>query len=155
MADVITTSEWLEIGGYPFATPAAQITSLVPLFRAPSRRGGDLVMSGASGVRPYARIITATELVFPGVVFGDQDREGTPHSDPREGLTLNLDEIYEEVLAIPATVAGTIAAIWHRADGAAWTADVHVEGFVPTPRTPHVVDFELSISIAAGRFVAP
>lgn len=156
MPDVITASEYLVINDYPFATPAARITSLVPLFRGPaSRRGNDLVMNGANGRRPYARILDTTELVFAGTIWGDRDREGVAHSTPRAGLTLNLDEIHAEVLAIPATVAGTVEAEWHRADGATWTADVIVEDFTVRALSPRAVEFALTISIPAGWFVPP
>lgn len=156
MPDVITATEYLKINNYPFATPAARITSLVPLFRGPaSRRGGDLIMNGANGRRPYARVLDATELVFPGKVWGDRNRENAVQSNPRVGLTANLDAIHTAVLAIPATVAGTVIAEWHRADGAVWTADVHVEDFTVTPLSPRAVSFNLTISIPGGWFEAP
>lgn len=156
MPDVITAAEWLVINDYPFATPAARITSLVPLFRGPaSRRGADLIMNGANGRRPYARILDATELVFPGKVWGDRKRDGTAHSGNRAGLTLNLDEIHTSVLAIPATVDGTVEAEWHRADGDTWTADVIVEDFTVSRLSVRAVSFNLTISIPGGWFVPP
>lgn len=156
MPDVITATEYLEVNDYPFATPAARITSLVPLFRGPaSRRGGDLIMNGANGRRPYARILDATELVFPGKVWGHRDRENAVHADPREGLTLNLDAIHTAVLAIPATVDGTVEAAWHRADGDVWTAEVHVEDFTVAPLSPRSITFALTLSIPGGWFLPP
>lgn len=151
MPDVITATEYLEIGSYPFATPAARITDLTPLFSLPERRGGDLVIPGASGARPYARLIASTQLVLPGVVWGDRDRTGAATASPRSGLMSNLDAI-ATALAIPATVAGTLSATWHRASGANRTAAIHVEGFEVAAFGPGAARFRLTITIPAGRF---
>lgn len=151
MPDVITATEYLEINSYPFATPAARITDLTPLFNMADRRGGDLVIPGASGARPYARLVSATQYVLPGVVWGDRDRTGAATAGARSGLMSNLDAIHS-ALAIPATVAGTLTATWHRASGGNKTAAVHVEGFEVTRWGPRAARFRLTITVPAGRF---
>lgn len=150
MPDVITAVEYLEINSYPFATPAARITDLTPLFSLATRRGGDLLIPGASGARPYARIVSATQLVLPGVVFSDKTRTGAT-AGGRAGLMGNLDAI-ATALAIPNTTAGTLAAVWHRASGSNWSAAVQVEAFEVSAFGPGAARFKLTLTIPAGRF---
>lgn len=146
MADLITAAEWLDIGGYPFATPAARITDLTPLFSAPALRGTDVIMPGANGARPYPRLRGVTKITLPGVVFGDADREGTAHTDARAGLFLNLDAIHAEVTALAAG-DGTRVATWTRGDGTVWKTGLHVEGFECAALSPTTVRFRLSLSL--------
>lgn len=152
MPDVITAAEYLIVNSTPLATPAWRLTSLVPLWSSAEVRGSDRLLPGATGVRPFRRRPTVTRLVFPGVVFGDRNREGVAYPDGRTGLHTNLDALHTAIVEPPATDAGTHAATWVK-PGTDKTADVHVVAFTPTRLGPTSVRFTLELSIPAGRFV--
>lgn len=152
MADLITSDEYLIINSVPLATPAWRLTSLVPLWSGAEVRGQDRILPGVNGVRAYKRRPTVTSLVFRGIVFGLQDREGTPYADFRAGLHANLDVLLTQIVEPVTTGDGTHAATWVR-PGTDKTADVHVVGFTTSDgAVPWEVAFALEISIPAGRF---
>lgn len=151
MPDVITADEYLIINNVPLATPAWRLTDLTPLWTSAAVRGSDRLLPGAPGVRALRRRPTATVLVLPGVVFGNQDREGTAHPDARTGLHANIAVLQSEIIEPPTSGDGTRAATWV-IPGTDKTADVHVTAFTPTAFTPDTVRFVLELSIPAGRF---
>lgn len=152
MPDVITSDEYLIINSVPLATPAWRLTSLVPLWSGAEVRGRDRPVPGTSGVLVHRRRATVTSLVLPGIVFGLQDREGTPYGDYRTGLHANLDVLLTQIVEPVATTAGTHSATWVK-PGTDKTADIHVTGFSTSDGVvPWEVRFSLEISIPAGRF---
>lgn len=150
MPDVITASEYLVINSVPLATPAWRITDLTPLWSGADLRGRDRVKPGAEGATPVRRVLAATRLVLPGVVFGTHNREGTPYGDVRTGLRTNLDVLHTQVVDPPAG-DGTHAATWVL-PGTDKTADVHVVGFSTRAFSPAAVRFTIELSIPSGRF---
>lgn len=152
MPDVITSAEHLVINSVPLATPAWRLTSLVPLWSGADVRGRDQLIPGVAGAIAHRRRATATRIVLPGIVFGVQDREGTPYADYRTGLHANIDVLLTQIVEPVATAAGTHAATWVR-PGTDKTAAVHVTGFSTSDGVvPWEVRFALEISIPAGRF---
>lgn len=150
MPDVITRSTYLEIASTPLATPAWRILDLSKLYGI-SKRGADLVMPGASGVRPYERVITYRSVALPLLVEGAQSRTGTPYSNIYEGLDDNIDALMTAIIVPPGTTAGTRAAVWHRATGNL-SADVHIEGLEPEAWGKGWLRFSLELSVPAGRW---
>lgn len=152
MPDVITRSTYLEISSTPLATPAWRVLDLSRLYGM-SKRGTDLVMPGAEGVRPYERVVTFRSVALPLIVFGAQDRTGASNSNIYLGLDDNVDALMAAIVEPPGTTAGTRAAVWHRATGN-FTADVHVEGLDPEAWGRGWCRFSLELSIPAGRWAA-
>jgi hypothetical protein len=150
MADVITRSTYLEIATVPLATPAWRILDLSRLYGL-EKRGSDLVMPSAEGARPYERKVTLRTVGLPLLVEGQQDREGAPHANLYEGLDDNIDALMTAIVEPPGTTEGTLAAVWHRANGD-WSADVHVESMTPQAWGRGWLRFTLELSIPAGRF---
>lgn len=155
MAYVITADEYLEISGYPLATPAIRLLDLSPLWSIEYRRTS-VPMPYVSGRVPYPTRYEEVAYSLPGKVFGFTTSEGAATSGYRAGLTANLDELRAEVLAEVATGDGTRPAIWHRGDGLTRVADVQVVGF--STRAAQVateLDFSLEITVPAGVWAAP
>jgi hypothetical protein len=153
MPDLITRSTYLEISSTPLATPAWRILDLSRLYGM-SKRGADLVMHGAEGVRPYERIVTIRSVALPLIVEGRQNREGTTYGNIYEGLDDNIDALMTAVVVPPGTTEGTRAAVWHRATGNL-TADLHVEGLEPERWGKGWIRFSLELSNPAGRWATP
>lgn len=151
MADVLTRTTYLEISSTPLATPAWRIMDLSVLYGM-SKRGGDRVLPGASGVHPLERKVTIRTVSLPLLVFGAQNREGTPYANLNLGIDDNVDALMDAIVDEVGSTAGTRAAIWHRATGN-YTADVHVEGLEPETWGRGWVRFSLDISIPAGVWV--
>lgn len=150
MPDVLTRSTYLEISSTPLATPAWRVLDLSKLYGM-SKRGSDLVMPGASGVRPYERVVTFRSIGLPIIIMGRQKRDGTVNSNIYEGLDDNVDALMTAVVEPPGTTEGTRAAVWHRATGNV-SADVHVEAFEPEAWGNGWIRFMLELSIPAGRW---
>lgn len=149
MADLITAAEYLEINSTPMATPAWRITSLVPLWGGPSLRGDDRLIEGVAGLRPYRRLVTATRVALPLVIWGDANREGTPYSDVRIGLHTNMDALVAAIVTPPLTTAGTYTATWHK-PGTDRSAAVHVLGLAVRELSVRSIRATLQLSIPAG-----
>ena len=148
MPTVITRDQYLEINSVPLATPAWRILDLSRLYGL-DVRGSDRLLPTAAGVRPLRRRITIRTVGLPLLVLGATDHEGTPNANLYEGLDDNIDYLMTNVIEPAATVAGTRAAVWHRANGNV-TADVHVEGLQPDTWGRGWVRFVLELSIPAG-----
>lgn len=149
MPDVITFDEYLEVNSIPLATHAWRITSLVPLWAGPELRGEDRLIEDVSGLRPYRRVVTATHVALPMMIFGHKNREGTAYGDARLGLHTNWDVLYTGLLTPPLTTAGTVTAVWHK-PGTDRTAAVHVLGLAVREFSPQSIRATLQLSIPAG-----
>lgn len=152
MPDVITRSTYLEIASTPLATPAWRILDLSRLYGM-AKRGSDLVMPGADGVRPYERRVTFRSVGLPLLVMGAQSRTGSANTNIWEGLDDNVDALMTAIVEPPGTTEGTRTAIWHRATGNL-TADVHVERLEPESWGLGWIRFTLELSIPAGRWAS-
>jgi hypothetical protein len=119
MAYEITSDEYLEIDGYPLATPAVRVTNLSVLWEPGDVRGEDRLIPGAAGVVAYPRRPTVTRKVLELLVFGDRDDEGVPHADTRQGLYDNVKKLNQMVTGpVSASGDGTRDIVLHLPDGA-------------------------------------
>lgn len=148
----------LQIGTVVLSCPAWDITDLTPLWVETTVRGGDRLIPGAAGVRPFRRRVTVTTHALPMLISGDVDPLGVVNTDAWVGLEENLADLWTNVVAPTNTGDGTRAAILTMPSGATRTANVHVLGLRvgSTRGEPHrhhaVVRASLQISIPAGRF---
>lgn len=150
MAYEITAAEYLEIDGVPLATPAWTTTDMDDLWSTPAVRGADLVIPGATGVRPFRRRWTVTDASIELTVVGDRDWEGGSYPNTAVGLALNVEHL--QALAEPTgTTAGTRTAVLHFPPGgpADRSGPVHVER-VRAKRTGPLAVVSIQLSIPGG-----
>lgn len=125
MPVVLVIDEWLRINGSLYiGTPAvipippgfSDIEALAPL------RGSNDVVSHAPGSLPT--LLDFDELVahIPIQIKGYTDDEGTPYSDPRQGLKDNWNALKAGIGAGSHIDDGTVEVLWHNYDGSEFTA---------------------------------
>lgn len=112
-------TEYAEIDGTPLATAAWDTLSLVDLYDTPDVRGDNPTVAYKRGALAFRRISGPKAITLPLVIYGDFDSDGAPHSDPREGLVINLDELKRLIIAQPrvTTPFGTRDLRHHLPDG--------------------------------------
>lgn len=120
------TTTYLEVNSVPLDTYAWRCLSYGDLFSAPPVRGGDLVMPGAVGQRPYPRVIDAAVKSLSMLVRGYVDQNGTPIANALEGLMSNRAYLVANLGLGLSTGDGTVAATFHRGGLASLTGTVTV-----------------------------
>lgn len=117
-----------------------------------SKRGSDVLMPGATGVRPRRRRPTVTERSLPLMVTGLLDAEGAATADPDAALDSVLTMLDDELVTDPATMDGTRVARLIRPGSTRETA-LHVLELEPTREIgPYTLECALVLSIPQ-RFV--
>lgn len=145
---------YLEVNTVPLDTYAWRCLSYADLLSGPAVRGGDLVMPGAAGQRPYPRIIDATVKSFSLHVFGYLAQDGTPITDPLEGLITHRDYLLANLGLGESTGDGTVPAVFHRGSLDDLAGDVTVVALTDwqTLRGREAT-FRLDLSIPDGELV--
>lgn len=147
-------AEYLTIDDVPCSTKAWQIADHTPLWNEAQVRGSDVLVPGIAGVIPQRRRRTVTSVSLPMMFWGDFDSDGTPATDVREQLWLNVAEFQELVIEPTGVGDGTRAAVLHLAGGHTLVGDVHVLGQLALGGLadgPTAVRGVLDLSIPAGR----
>lgn len=150
-------SGWLSLHTY-----AWNVTDLLELWLGGDKRGQDRLLPGTADFIPYRRRYTVTTYSLPMVICGDVHQDGTPYADPWVGLETNLEFLRAQLIADPATTAGTRAATLTMPSGVDRSAAVHVLGITPGRHLEGtnqlsgahgvVVEALLELSIPSGRF---
>lgn len=117
----------LTIGGVAMFCPAWKVINLQDLWTAAEQRGRDVVIPGASGVRPRRRRDTVTERTLRMLIVGDVDRTGAASSTKLSGLGANI-------LFTSGALTGTVSA-----DGVLDAVDIEVTGVTPGPELDALV----------------
>lgn len=128
--------------------PAWSVENLWTLWTGPDLRGQDVVLPLVPGVRPYRRRATTSKRTLELVLSGVQDPEGGTYLDVTVGLEANLALLESLVVAQPATVAGTVAAVLTMPSGAVRSGPVQVLGPVKVgtlTRTGWLCSLDLAI----------
>lgn len=149
MAYVVTTDEYLEVDGYPLATPAVRLLDLSGLWLV-QRRGTNVLIPGVAGVVGTPGRRNVIRAALPGAVFGELDAEGVAHPGVREGLEANLGELISMVAEPVASGDGTRTARWYRADGSTHTAPMQVLTFEPRSMGPTTYRFTLTVEFLSA-----
>jgi hypothetical protein len=152
VAYVVTNPEYLELAGVPLSTPGWEMTDASDLWASAEVRGGDLVIPGATGVRPYRRRPTVTKATVELAVFGDTSWDGTAYPSVRAGLATNCRHL-EALAQSPATTDGTVLAVLHYAPGAPAPdrrGPVHVLRVRFARIGPNLATGQVELSIPAG-----
>lgn len=145
-----TRVEFLTIDGVPLPCPAWEVRSLLPLWQGPALRGGDRLLPGVVGVKPYRRRATVTTKTLELTIYGDVDPDGAPNADVRAGLEANVDYLRANV-ADPTNLGdGTRTAVLHLPSGATRTGAVHVLALDLGELGPTSVRATLDLSIPGG-----
>lgn len=150
----------LVIGAVALCGPAWDVPDLSPLWISGELRGSDRIIPGASGVLPFKRRRTVTEVDLDMLVVGMVSSSGAAYDDALEGLELNLEALRSGVVEPTGTGDGTRNATLTMPSGNTRTGDVHVlglevgslraerrDGIVVNARVRAV----LSLSIPSGR----
>lgn len=134
--------------------PAWTIGNLGPLWLPGAKRGSDVLMPGAVGVRPFRRRPTVTTHSLTIAVSGDFDfLDQNPCPEDRwVALERNLLYLSENLLADPGTRAGTRDSILTMASGAQRFAAVHYLRITPATMEQAVLIGTLELSIPMGWF---
>lgn len=101
---------------------------LLQVLTLTERRGEDRRVPGTLGLIPYRRRLDAVRMDFRILVAGDVDVNGVSNADHTEGLIANLAYLRTNILASPATDAGTRPATVTLPGQSALSADIHVLG---------------------------
>lgn len=112
-------TEYAELDGTPLATAAWDTLSLLDLYEAPEVRGDDPVVPYRRGSLPYRRITGAKPVTLPIIIYGDNDSDGNPHTDAREGLLANIDEFKNLIADQPRLTEDGTRLLRHYTPGAA------------------------------------
>lgn len=126
---LITSTEYLDIGGVPLATPAWHVAAggLLPLIQGPDVRGSDRIVPLGAAV-PYRRRATVTKRAIPMVILGALDLDGVAHPSEARGLVANVAYLRANVTDPTGVGDGTRVATLHLLGGNR-TGPVHVESF--------------------------
>lgn len=119
------TSGWVSMHTY-----AWNLTDLLALWRGGDKGGADRPIANA-GSRAYPRRRITTRYSLPLAICGEVDRNGTPYPDPWVGLQTNMAFLQDEIVATPATDAGTRNATLTLPSGVDRSAAVHVLDIIP------------------------
>ncbi len=147
-------SEYAELDGTPLATAAWDTLSLVDLYDTPDVRGDNPVVPYRRGALNFRRITGPKAVTLPLIIYGDFDSDGGAHSDPREGLVINLDELKQLVVAQPrvTTDLGT-RLLRHHLPGSLGTRNAPAQVVGPlslTEVTPTTVEAALELILPEG-----
>lgn len=153
----------LTIGGISMNRPAWAILGddtgaggLLQLITVAEQRGSDRIIPSATGVIAYPRRLTVTPFELRILVAGDVDSTGAPTANAQEGLAVNLNYLYTNVVAPVVSSTGTRAATLSIPGLSALTANIHVIGLRPSEyhlgSSASVWEGRLQISVPGGRF---
>lgn len=151
VVEVPTCYGQLSIDGVSMHRLAWQIPDLSDLWKSPEIRGGDRLLPGVVGVKPYRRRKTVTRYSLPLLVNGHWDRFDVEVADPDGQLAVNMRYLLD-VVALPTNVGdGTRPATVTWPDGEETTADVHVLGIPAGQLLPNaVLRTTLELSVPGG-----
>jgi hypothetical protein len=155
MPDVITATEYVEINSVPLATPAWRCANLTSLFMPPRVRGSDRRIPYAKGEDPLRRIYDKAEHSLPLLIWGNRKRDGTNHTNVRDGLVANIDILESELVDPDAVVAepGTKLLRLHL-PGSIRSAQCHVIELIPGDTiAPSLIRASLEIVVPTGLLV--
>lgn len=150
-------AEYAELDGVPLATAAWDTLSLVDLYDTPEIRGDNPTVAYRRGALNFRRITGPKAVTLPLIIYGDFDSDGGAHSDPREGLVINLDELKQLVIAQPrvTTDLGT-RLLRHHLPGALGTRNAPAQVVGPlslTEVTPTTVEAALELILPEGLLI--
>lgn len=156
----------LTIGGISMNRPAWAILGdeqgeggLLGLITNVAQRGSNRKIPGSAGVLAYRRRVDETEHELRILVAGDVNSSGVATSDHNQGLAVNLDYLYTNVIAPVVSTTGTRSASLVIPGLATRTANIQVTGLqqteyhlAPNGRDGAIWEGRLQITIPAGRF---
>lgn len=149
----VTADVYLEVNSVPLDTYAWRVLSYGDLFNGPQLRGRDLVMHGATGQRPYPRIVDASVVSLSLHVFGHRDQDGVAIADPLIGLMQHRDYLRANLGLGLTTGDGTVPAVFHRDTLDDLAGDVTVLAIADwRNRGGFEATFRLDLSIPDGEF---
>lgn len=123
------------------------------LWHGPAVRGSDRLIPGAAGVRPHRRRATVTKRQLELVIFGDNDIDGDPHTDPQEGLEANVAYIRANITDPIVAEPGTRTVVVGLPSGATMTGEAHVEELELGAISGTTMLAVITLSIPAGALV--
>lgn len=143
------TEQYLELAGVPLSTPAWELLNIEALLSGPATRGSNVILPGASGVRPRRRRATARTVTLELSVTGSFGPDGVKYDDPVLGLLTNL-ELLRAITDPSADNNSVITATLHW-KGASRTGGVQVENFeVGKHDGPTDVPATIDLTILSG-----
>lgn len=140
----------LTLNGVYMHTYAWDIIDLTELFLPPQTRGGNVVVPGAQGRRPYPLRADETRYSLPMVISGVTDEAGIPYADPYIGLQTNLTAL-TAVFQNDPTSPGFTANL-DTPDGTILSAFVQVASVKLGNRMGPIIRATLDLVIPAGGF---
>jgi len=140
----------LTIAGVSMHTAAWDCIDLMELWFPPPTRGGNVLIPGAQGKRPYPLRADEGRYSLPMVITGVCDQVGLLNADPYLGLQQNLAALAAVFVNDP-TINGLTAALV-MPDSSVLTALVQVASVKPGSRVGPVMRATLELVIPAGGF---
>lgn len=111
----------------PLDTPAWGVESYLQHFDSPPTVGDDRPITGNPGRLSMPDELDEAEVSLRMTFYGTHDYEGTPHSDPIDGIRANLIVFRTNVMLPPGTADGSRPYEFHQRNGDVWTGDVKVK----------------------------
>lgn len=142
---------YLEVNSVPLDTYGWRCLDYSDLMDGPTLRGSDRLFPRAEGRRAKRRRIDARVVSLSMMVFGTQDQDNTPYSDPLLGLYANRDYLRANLGLAESTGDGTVNAVFYRDSLADLTGDVTVLAMADWQTVRGIeATFRLDLSIPAG-----
>lgn len=145
----------MEVDGYPLNCPGWDFYGYQKLWAEYEVRTDEVSLPTAPGRRSYPGRLDQSEYELTAYVTGEAMANGAPHTDVWKGLYLNLQSLWDNVLAPVASGRGTRPAVLTLPWGDELEADVKFEplraqGDIEDPR---FAVYRTTIIVPAGRFV--
>lgn len=139
---------YLDIDGVPMSCAAWEVTNLHMLLSGPSTRGSNIIVPGASGVRPKPKRATETSRSLEMYVWGECDPAGVEYPDPVAGLFANVELLRD--LSAPKAEPSTATLHY---PGGSYTAAVQLGSFeVGGNLGPTTLAVTIDMNLLAGAF---
>ena len=142
-------SDTLTLGTLSLTSAAHVCEDIAGVYAAPEIRGGPRTIPGEEGVRARKLVAGAARFVLPVVVFGGAQPDGTPYTDIREGLRVNIGLL--ATACLPPESALTVTMTHTLPDGGVRTAQVQVLGLDgPVPVGPSAARMVVDVLVPSG-----
>ena len=146
---IVTRTEYLEIDGLALSTPAWEVLDPAAIFDVPDLRFDPQRIPYRRGALEPGFVTTAPRRVdLPMLIRGDQDPDGVPYLNPREGVAANRDRL---ATVLASGLSGVRTLRFHRDDGRTLSGPViGIGGMRPQSDGPSVMRASVGLLLIEG-----
>ena len=142
-------SDTLTLGALSLTSASHVCEDMTGVYAPPEIRGGPRTIPGEAGVRARKLVRGAARFVLPIMVFGTSQPDGTPYTDVREGLRINIQLLAQACL--PSESPVTVTMTHTLPDGGTRVAQVQILGLDgPVPVGPAAARMVADVLVPSG-----